>query len=334
MWSITILILHSFVVRIHAKDLVSNHKADVKGLALSNHTADVQEKFKDEFANKIVDKLVNKLFANMVAVPQASRPAMLMPSSFTSPRAARTALAPRVRDSVMPHAILSKGGSKEPAFLSPGAKPEVAQAPVREWASKYRSLLKRGLKPVTPQEALNMMQRPFFPAMLVDVRMEGKFAAGHPQGALNVPLFQVIQGNSPFVWTKRVISYSTGVQPTEQNPEFSAEALKQLKSNQPIIIVCDRGGTLETLVDDKKATEPKRYTASLKAASELYDAGFKNLFFLEGGLSEWDREGLPVEGSGSSLPDLSSIGAVIWIPAQIPLYFALIALARNLHLIE
>jgi rhodanese-related sulfurtransferase len=343
MRSIFIIILHALVMQIHAKELVLNHSADVKELVL-NHAAGVQD-FTDTFVNKLVDKLVDKLLANIVqtaAVPQASRPRIpgrTLPSSFTSPRAAGPALAPHVRYSVVPNAATNQQSSKQAPFAFPGdtVRPEEAKAKasIRDWAKKYRSLLKRGLKPKTPQEAFKMMQTPFFPAKLVDVRREGQFTTGHPKGAINVPLLQVVQGNSAFDWTKRLISYSTGVQPTERNPEFQAEAFKQLERNQPIIIVCNRGGTMENLVDDKKATEPKRYTASLKAASELYDAGFNNLFFLEGGFNKWEREGFPVEGDDPGiLSSIPNLGAVLWIPAQIPLYFGLVAIARNFHLIQ
>lgn len=169
----------------------------------------------------------------------------------------------------------------------------------------------------------------------MDIRLEGQFAGGHAQGAINVPLFQIVEGNSALDWGKRLLSYSTGIQPTERNPQFQAEAFEQFKRNQPIIIVCDRGGAIENIVDDAKAVEPKRYTASLKAASELYDAGFTNLFFLAGGVGEWEREGFPIEGDRQILPEIfSNLGAVIWIPAQIPLYFGLIAIAKSIHLIE
>jgi rhodanese-related sulfurtransferase len=221
---------------------------------------------------------------------------------------------------------MDKESSKQSTLFFPNIKDKR-----REWPSKYRSLFKRGLKPVTPQEALKMMQSPWFPAKLVDIRTEGQFTKAHAQGAINVPLLQLVQGNGVLDWSKRFVSYSVGVQPTEGNPEFQAQAFEQLKRNQPIIVVCDRGGKLENIVDDNQASEALRYTSSLKAASELYDAGFKNLFFLEGGFREWELEGLPVEGDmGLSPSDIARYAGVIWIPLQIPLYFALLAGARQL----
>lgn len=153
-----------------------------------------------------------------------------------------------------------------------------------------------------------MTQATFFPAKLVDVRLAGTFDTGHAPGSTNVPLFRLIQGNSVLDQTRRITAYSIGVQPTERNPEFQAEALKQLNRNQPIIIACGRGGTVENVVEDKKAREPSRYTASLRAAFELYNAGFNKIFILKGGLSEWVREGFPVEGEGANPnPILSKI---------------------------
>lgn len=286
MWSIarTAIFLHALVARTRGTDLVLNHT--IKG-----------QDFTDTLANKLVDKLVDKLLAPSVAIPHASRPTIpgrTLPSSLW---AARTALAPRNRLPIVPNAAMDKAFS--------GVQPEAIN-PVKQWPANYRSLLKRGLKPVTPQEALKMMQSPFFPAKLVDIRLESQFVVGHSQGAINVPLFRLIQGNSVYDVSKRLLSYSLAIAPTERNPDFQAEALKQLNRNQPIIIACDRGGIVENIVEDKKANEPKRYTSSLKAAYELYEAGFKKLFILDGGLNEWDREGFPLEGEGTN-PILSAV---------------------------
>eukprot|EP00746_Dinoflagellata_sp_MGD_P074823 gnl/MRDRNA2_/MRDRNA2_30173_c0_seq1.p1 gnl/MRDRNA2_/MRDRNA2_30173_c0~~gnl/MRDRNA2_/MRDRNA2_30173_c0_seq1.p1 ORF type:complete len:308 (-),score=52.29 gnl/MRDRNA2_/MRDRNA2_30173_c0_seq1:367-1290(-) len=279
--TITIIILHALVVQINAKELVLNRTAGGKN-------------FTDVLVNKLVDRLISKLVAPMVAIPQASRPAIrgrALPSSFPSSLTVRNA--PQVRHAIVPNAAKANDGSK-----SFGVQAKEAKQSFLDWPTKYRSLLKRGLKLVTSEEALKMMQTPFFPAKVVDVRLAALFAAGHAQGSTNVPLFTPVQGNSVFDQSKRLLSYSLGVQPTQRNPEFQAEALKQLNRNQPIIIACDRGGSVESLDDDKKAREPKFYTASLRAASELYDAGFKKLFILQGGLSAWDREGFPSEGKG------------------------------------
>jgi rhodanese-related sulfurtransferase len=318
MWGIAIISLHAFVAQAHSKELALNHTAKMQELIL-NRTADMQD-ITDMLANKLVDNLLDKLVSLAPGpMPQASTltiPGRSTPSSLFTSWAARTALAPHARYAVVPNAVMDKKSSKQalpfyisavPPFVYPGVRPEEAKTPLKDWPTKYRNLLKQGLKPVTPQEAVKMMQTPFFPAKLVDVRLESQFAAGHPQGALSVPLFRMVQGNSAFAWSKRVTSYSLGVQPTERNPDFQAEALKQLNRNQPIIIVCDRGGTVEKLADDAQAKNLKRYTASLKAADELYEAGFKKLFFLEGGIREWDRDGLPVEGNGVN-PIASAFG--------------------------
>lgn len=280
---LTIIILHAFFVRIDAKELVLNHAADAND-------------FSDALVNKLVDKLVDKL----VAIPQASRLAThgrILPSAFTSPLKVRTALAPHNPNAVIPNAVMDKVGSKQ--SLSYDDQAREAKEGFADWPAKYRSLLKRGLKPVTPEEALKMTKAPLFPAKLIDVRLASVFDAGHAEGSTSLPLFRIVQGNSLYDQSKRITAYSLGIQPTERNPEFQAEALKQLNFNQPIIIACDRGGTLENLVDEKKAREATYYTASLRAASDLYDAGFKKLFFLKGGLNDWDSQGFPTEGEGA-----------------------------------
>lgn len=321
MRSVAILILHAFVVRIHARELELNPT--------------VQE-FTDMSVNKLVDTMVDNLHGRrLAAVPQASRPTILgrtRPSGFLAPWAASKTRPLHLRGGVVPNAVMAKESSKQPLLSLP-------ENNMADWPMKYRSLSKRGLKSVTAQEALKMTKSPFFPAKLVDVRLDGQFVNGHPQGAINLPLRQIVQGNSIVDLSKKFIGYSSGVQPTESNPQFQADALKQLNKNQPIIIVDDRGGTVENIEKDKDAMMPLRYTASLKAASALYDLGFKNIRFLEGGINSWFGEGLPTEKIDVPITKqiatyAPQIGAVVWIPAQFGLYLALVPFLRSSGLVN
>ncbi|EIE21109.1 hypothetical protein COCSUDRAFT_17882, partial [Coccomyxa subellipsoidea C-169] len=67
---------------------------------------------------------------------------------------------------------------------------------------------------------------------------------------------------------------------------------------------CGRGGTIKTGFGNEKTgkffkDDPERAfgieSRSLKACHELFEAGFKDVLHLEGGLSQWRHEGYPIE---------------------------------------
>jgi len=104
----------------------------------------------------------------------------------------------------------------------------------------------------------------------VDVRSEPEFEAGHPPGALNVPLLH----RTP--------------QGMVQNPEFLGVIEAAFARDQELIIGCQSGGR------------------SRRAAQLLAQAGFSNLAEMSAGwdgtrdafgrvLPGWSRKGLPVE---------------------------------------
>lgn len=183
----------------------------------------------------------------------------------------------------------------------------------KEWPKTYNNLLDRGLKTVTTKEAFSMVQKG--DAVIVDVRPSWSawddiplgpfssgtmktFKSGSAQGAINVPYFRTIQGTSMFDIMKRMNAYMFVVEPTERNPDFKDLAMKRLPKDKQLIITCNRGGELETGLPNDKTTAPMRYTSSLKAAHELYGLGFDKLYILDGGMYEWEAEGLPMEAEG------------------------------------
>eukprot|EP00746_Dinoflagellata_sp_MGD_P079481 gnl/MRDRNA2_/MRDRNA2_31785_c0_seq1.p1 gnl/MRDRNA2_/MRDRNA2_31785_c0~~gnl/MRDRNA2_/MRDRNA2_31785_c0_seq1.p1 ORF type:complete len:321 (+),score=51.89 gnl/MRDRNA2_/MRDRNA2_31785_c0_seq1:122-1084(+) len=179
----------------------------------------------------------------------------------------------------------------------------------RDWPTAYQSLLDRGLKSIPPAQALRMMETKG--AWLVDVRPADStweklplgpfksattitYMSGSAKGAYNVPLFRQIQGWSMFDIIKRMNAYMFLVEPTERNPEFS-DLASNLPKDKPIIIACNRGGSLEHGLTKAKMNTPGRYSSSLKAAYELYRLGFNNLYVLDGGIQRWEKEGYPMD---------------------------------------
>jgi len=105
----------------------------------------------------------------------------------------------------------------------------------------------------------------------VDVRTEEEFAAGHPEGAVNVPFMLAVAGG------------------LEANPDFVAVMERAFAKDAPIIVGCKMGGR------------------SARAASALAQAGFTRVLDQRAGwdgargsfgeLTEpgWSRSSLPTD---------------------------------------
>ncbi|GBG90759.1 hypothetical protein CBR_g51265 [Chara braunii] len=148
-------------------------------------------------------------------------------------------------------------------------------------------------------------------AVLLDVRESVDFAKLHASGAKNAPLFRLIEGNSLQANMRRLgYALITDFAGTERNPRFVDEALAAVDGDKErtVIVMCSRGGSLETVVE-RKGPKPKSFkdpmrafgiqSRSLKACYELQQEGFKNVLHLKGGLSNWSYEGFPVEGTNT-----------------------------------
>jgi rhodanese-related sulfurtransferase len=124
---------------------------------------------------------------------------------------------------------------------------------------------------ITPSEAREQHQQG---ATLVDVRSTREFAAGHPEGALNIPL------NEHDEETGQMIA----------NPDFMRVMQSAVPTDQPVILSCQSGGR------------------SLRAARMLESFGYAHVSNLLGGFKGktdpvdgrttdpgWHASGLPVE---------------------------------------
>jgi rhodanese-related sulfurtransferase len=100
---------------------------------------------------------------------------------------------------------------------------------------------------ISPAEALAKMKDEAF--TYVDVRTEEEFAAGHPEGAVNVP---------------SMLSGPSGMTP---NPDFLSVMERAFAKDAPIVLGCKAGNR------------------SLRAAKALLDAGFTRVLEQRAG---WD----------------------------------------------
>jgi rhodanese-related sulfurtransferase len=126
------------------------------------------------------------------------------------------------------------------------------------------------IRQTTPPDAYETLQRDP-DAVYLDVRTPEEFAAGHPAGALNVPvLFFRGGGSSP-------------------NPDFVAGVQRLIPPATPVLVGCQAGGR------------------SQRGAELLVAAGYSNVSNVRGGfggardetgrvvIPGWREAGLPVE---------------------------------------
>lgn len=131
------------------------------------------------------------------------------------------------------------------------------------------------IRQTTPPEAYDTMQRDPR-AVYLDVRTPEEFAAGHPPGALNVPVLFFRAGGS------------------DPNPDFVATVQRLVPTSTPLLVGCQAGGR------------------SQHGAELLVAAGYTKLSNVRGGfggardqtgrmvIPGWRDAGLPVEtGAGS-----------------------------------
>ncbi|XP_024518494.1 rhodanese-like domain-containing protein 14, chloroplastic isoform X1 [Selaginella moellendorffii] len=195
------------------------------------------------------------------------------------------------------------------------------------WIEIHRKLTERNLVSLDCDEAYKMMKSG--DAVLIDVREcqpfekvlldhSSYFSAQDPffllsqvhgEGTKSAPLFRQIQGNDLKANARRLgFALLTNFSGTERNPEFVEKALDAVNGdkNKKVIVLCSIGGTLLTYVERtgpkaKKFKDPERFfgrqSRSLKAAYELQEAGFTNVFHLQGGFNEWIHRDLPTSGT-------------------------------------
>ena len=141
------------------------------------------------------------------------------------------------------------------------------------------------IKEVTPQQAHDVLQKDA-DAIYIDVRTEGEFAAGHPAGAVNIP-----------------VAFPDPARGMTMNQDFVRVVEANFAQDKKIIVGCQAG--------------PR----SNSAAGLLQQAGFQDVSNMTGGFGGmrdpmgnvsapgWASSGLPVSqdnGEGTSYQSLSA----------------------------
>mmetsp|Transcript_17273 Transcript_17273/g.33275 ORF Transcript_17273/g.33275 Transcript_17273/m.33275 type:complete len:281 (+) Transcript_17273:87-929(+) len=177
------------------------------------------------------------------------------------------------------------------------------------WPVVHSQLMDYNLKSIGPEEVMALQKRG---CVLLDVREEPQYNKVHAAGAINVPLFVPVQGNSLFDNAKRLAMAAFAMEATERNPKF-AEELRALVGNTKtkIVVICATGGTLKTEIKRTSGVEGKgrvktkvyndperafgRESRSLKACYEVLEAGYTDVMHVDGGLNGWRHDDYPIE---------------------------------------
>jgi len=178
------------------------------------------------------------------------------------------------------------------------------------WPVCFSVLEQKGLKSYAVEDVQKELAQG--KCTLIDIRPSEEYERGHVEGSVNVPLFIKAVSQTKGMRLKRIAFAFLAMTPRERNPTFLADceaALGGKKPRKPFYVMCSQGGSMDRIVTSNKLDgQGKPYTKrfedperdfgresrSLKAAFELYNAGFTNLKHVRGGYQRWIKEELPI----------------------------------------
>ena len=176
----------------------------------------------------------------------------------------------------------------------------------------FTDLKAKRIRTMTTKEAAAAAAAPTFPfarkTVLLDVREAEKFANGHAYGAINVPLYTVMEAPADSFDTLRAAYFSLfGMKVPMRNDKFAQGVAAAVggRRDTALLVMCQSGGTLETTEERKKRDarlpapvygEFGAASRSLMAIHELVTEGkFTNVAHVAGGYSQWRADGLQTD---------------------------------------
>ena len=147
----------------------------------------------------------------------------------------------------------------------------------REWRRIHAELREKyKMQTVSAKECVQMMARQR--AVLLDVRFQPDYEQWSVPGSVSVPY---VSGG--ILAKMRLPGFK------KVNANFVEDVERALPDKTTKIILCDIwGGSLETQPPENKSfTDPTKGAGSLPGAFELYQAGYKNLYHLRGGVNQY-----------------------------------------------
>lgn len=165
---------------------------------------------------------------------------------------------------------------------------------IPKWTDCYAGLKKKGLRTVSPEEAAELLQTGDW--VLLDVRRPDQHEEAHPEGALSVPMYRLLDMGKPdFAKMMKAVAYAfNGVKAIDSNNNFTNEAVAAAPGKR-FITMCEAGGTMKPTVNFPEGKASRSLQAAFKLMSE---AGFSadDVVHLERGLYGWYQAGLPIKG--------------------------------------
>ncbi|KAH9720522.1 Rhodanese-like domain-containing protein 11 [Citrus sinensis] len=146
---------------------------------------------------------------------------------------------------------------------------------------RWDALIRDGkVKVLTPREAGYAVQ--LSSKTLLDVRPSTERKKGWIKGSIWIPIFDIDDtfdaGSLPPKVTNFVMGWWSGVPTLSYNKQFLSKVEEKLPKDTDLIVACQKG------------------LRSLAACELLYNAGYRNLFWVQGGLEAAEEEDLVREG--------------------------------------
>ncbi|WOH10601.1 hypothetical protein DCAR_0730070 [Daucus carota subsp. sativus] len=147
---------------------------------------------------------------------------------------------------------------------------------------RWEALVREGkVKPLTPKEAGYAVQ--LSNTTLLDVRPATEHQKAWVKGSTWIPVFDVESTFNAGTLPKKVTNFMmggwwSGVPTLSYNTQFLSEAESKFSKDKDLILACQKG------------------LRSLAACEILYNAGYRNLFWVQGGLEAAEEEDLEREG--------------------------------------
>eukprot|EP00892_Ulva_mutabilis_P003448 jgi/Ulvmu1/1475/UM011_0205.1 len=160
------------------------------------------------------------------------------------------------------------------------------------WDVMWGKLLENKLESLTPEAAKSRVDSGEW--VVVDVRPKEEYKKSSIEGAVNAPLFQLMDwGNATPASFLRGAAYAlNGVQAVEINANF-ADDVKSQADGKKVIMCCDTGGSMRPSANFVTG----KTSRSLKAAFRVVNEGLADeVAHLDGGMVAWVSQGLPTAG--------------------------------------
>ncbi|XP_074573915.1 rhodanese-like domain-containing protein 11, chloroplastic [Curcuma longa] len=148
----------------------------------------------------------------------------------------------------------------------------------RRWESLIRE---QKVKVLTPREAGYAIQ--LSSKALIDVRPSTEHEKAWVRGSTWIPIFDIDKGSDVGALSRKITNFVmggwwSGIPMLAYDNDFVKKVEEKFPKDTDIIVVCQKG------------------LRSLAACEQLYNAGFRNLFWVQGGLEASEEEDFPREG--------------------------------------